>query len=260
MAKKSTALAKAAKNNVSLFDDQATGLEHVQQKDLIIPMITILQDLSPQTKRNSPEYIKGAESGMICDKAMSEVFEDTIKILPVFFTTSYIEWEPNRGGFVANHGNNSNILEHCVKTPDQQNPKRIRDILQNGNEIVEHHDWYFMNLTAGGRQSYMSLSVTQTSASRKLISAIYGQKLVRDDGTKFTPPMWYRSWDASISEATKGNDSWFVWNFSPAETVVELDESLGLLAEAKEFNETVASGRATGERPEAEAPAKEEAM
>ena len=190
MAKKGTALANV-ENDIALFDDQgATGLENVRKEDLLIPQLKIIQSLSPQVKKNKAEYIEEADIGMICDAGVGDLFEDEVALLPVFFTANYIEWEPNRGGFVQAHGADASILQ---QTERQEVNGRFVNVLENGNEIAEHADWYFLNLTAGNRKSWISMASTQLKASRQLITKITGQKLRREDGTTFTPPIWYRS-------------------------------------------------------------------
>jgi hypothetical protein len=54
-----TALAVAGDND--LFADYAdAGFENVTNNDILIPRISILQDLSPQVKEEKAEYIEGA--------------------------------------------------------------------------------------------------------------------------------------------------------------------------------------------------------
>ena len=41
------------------------GSENVTSQDVMLPRIDIIQDMSPQHKKTKPEYIEGAEVGML---------------------------------------------------------------------------------------------------------------------------------------------------------------------------------------------------
>lgn len=260
MAKKSTALAKAEQNSeISLFDDQGpTGFEFVEKKDLIIPQLKIAQSMSEELKKQGPKYIEGLEEGTIFDGSSDTIYEDGVQLIPVSFRTNYIEWEPNRGGFVQAHGQDSSILNQCDLVPDQQNPKRKRHILPNGNEIVEHAEWYCINVTENFKHVFLSMSVTQLGPSRKWLNAMKSEVLTRADGTKFHAPMWFRSWKATTAEDSNGKDTWSLWKFSPSDTILEIDPSKELLQNAKDFNQMIASGEVVGDNGQNEENASEE--
>lgn len=262
MAKKSTAVAKADQNtDIELFDTEGpTGFEYVQKKDLIIPQLKIAQSMSEETKKNNAKYIEDLEEGDIFDSSSNSVFKDGVQLIPVSFKTNYIEWEPNRGGFVQSHGDNDSILNQCDLVPDQQNPKRKRHILPNGNEIVEHAEWYCINVTENFKPVFLSMAVTQLGPSRKWLSTMKSEVLTRSDGTQFQAPMWYRSWMATTAQETKGNDTWSLWKFTPSDTILEIDPSKQLLVKAKEFNKEVADGTVIGDNGPVAEKETEEAM
>lgn len=246
---KSTAVAKAAQNSeIDIFDTEGpTGFEFVEKKDLIIPQLKIAQQMSDEVNKKDAKYIEGLEEGTIFDSSSSTVFEDGVQLIPVSFKTNYIEWEPNRGGFVKAHGNDSSILDDCDLVPDQQNPKRKRHILPNGNEIVEHAEWYCINVTDNFKPVFLSMSVTQLTPSRKWLNAMKSEVLTKSDGTKFQAPMWFRSWKATTAEDSNGKDTWSLWKFSPSETILEIDPTKALLEKAKDFNKEVATGEVVGD-------------
>ncbi len=94
------------------FQGGDTGLENVTGRDLLIPRITILQDLSPQVKKNKPEFIEGAEIGDFCDTAAGEVFKEML-LLPCYFAVINLEWAPRATGkgLIANHGTSREIFK-----------------------------------------------------------------------------------------------------------------------------------------------------
>ena len=257
---KSTAVTKSKGQSLTATDEsvfdtgRAEGLENVTARDLQIPRLTILQALSPQLTKNKQEYIKGASPGMFCDVGMGEVFGDQLHLLPVHYALVYLEWAPrgSGGGFVANHGTDRSILEKCKRSEDGRN------VLPNGNYIADTATYYVLNLTAHGRRSFLPMASTQLRASRRWMTAITAQRLRRQDGSEFMPPIFYRSWLASIAEQSNQKGAWFGWKFDPGPTVLEIDPSGALLAEAKDFYEQAATGLVTGDV--ASAAAEEHAM
>lgn len=224
--------------NIEEFDNGdniPAGLENVTASDLIIPRLTILQDLSPQTKKKKAEYIEGAMPGMICDVGTGELFKEVI-LLPVFYAKLYLEWSPrgegNRGP-AFNHGTNMNILKACKIVEDANGSKK--PMLSNGNYIAETATYYLLNLSARGRRSFLPMTSTGLSASKRWMMSITNERVQRPDGSEFQPPIYYRSWIAAPVEESNKKGDYFGWKFSPGKTVLELDPSKHLLNEAKDF-------------------------
>lgn len=243
------ALATVAEGSTSLatydpdFDTGSTGLEQVTAKDILIPRIGILQALSPQLVRSKPEYIPDAQVGDFCDMGVGQIFRDTLHFLPVYFATVYLEWAPrNTGkGLVKNHGTDASVMKKT--TPDEKG----RNVLPNGNYIAETATWYGLNLSANGRRSFIPLVTTALKASRKWMTLITNERIQRPDGSEFMPPIFYRSWFASTVPMSNAQGDWAGWKFEPGPTILELDPSKKLLAEAKDFLEQVQNGLVSGD-------------
>ena len=233
--KKSTAVALSSSNLESLA---GMGAEQVTQKDLLIPRLTILQALSPQLKKKEAAFIDGAEAGMFCDVGTGEVFEDEIIFIPCFYAMVYLEWAPrNTGkGLVMNHGTNPAILDKTERD------EKGKNVLSNGNYVVETATWFGLNMTAGGRKCFLPLSSTQLKASRGLMTKLKAQRLPRADGGEFEPPLFYRSIKCSIAEQSNNEGDWFGWRFEFGDTILEIDPSGELLQDAKAFCEMAKAG------------------
>src|SRR4051812_21319875 len=73
-------------------------------EDNVVPLIYILQALSPQVQKKKEEYVEGAEPGYIWFRGTKKVVgEEGIAVVPCYYSKVWIEWMPNRGGFVARH-------------------------------------------------------------------------------------------------------------------------------------------------------------
>lgn len=224
------------------------GLENVTASDLIIPRLTILQDLSPQTKPKKKEYIKGAAPGMFCDVGTGEVFKGDIILLPVFYVKKYLEWEPRGQGSkgpVFDHGTSKDILQQCKMVEGESGSKK--PMLPNGNYIAETAQYYLLNISARNRPSFLPLTSTGLSAAKRWMMQITNERVPRPDGTEFQPPIYYRSWIAKAAEESNAKGDYFAWAFSPGQTVLELDPTGELLEKAKDFYAQARLGNVRGD-------------
>lgn len=87
----------------SWMGEGTRGSEKVGIQDLTIPRLSIIQDLSPQHKKNKAEYIEGAEEGMLFDTVTNALYPEFVIFVPVYFRMEWVIWK-NRdagGGFVG---------------------------------------------------------------------------------------------------------------------------------------------------------------
>jgi hypothetical protein len=228
----------------ALFEGAPTGLENVTSKDVLIPRMTILQALSPQLNKQKPEYIKNAEVGDFCDVAMGDTFREGFNFLPVYFAVVYLEWAPRASGkgLVANHGLAiPKELEKQLSKDDKG-----RDVLPNGNYIVATATWFGLNLTAGGRRTFIPLSSTAFKASRNWMTKITNEKL-NLGGREISAPIYWRGWTISTTHESNAQGDWFGWKMEAGPTVLEIDPTKNLLNSAKDFYAQIRSGFVQGD-------------
>lgn len=135
-----------------LNEDKQGGQSH-DQADNLVPLIYLLQPLSPQVMKGDAARIDGAEAGDIWLRNAEPpiVSGDTgILFQPCYFYKDIVEWIPDRGGFVGRHdisclpnvelrkgwtGTLTDVKE--VKDEDEPNaqPRYVRS--SNNNEVVE---------------------------------------------------------------------------------------------------------------------------
>ena len=227
----------------SIFEGLPTGYENVTSKDLIIPRLVILQGLSPQLDKNKPEFIPGASSGDFCDVATGEVWKEGIKLLPCYYATVYLEWAPRASGkgLVANHGTDA---ERAHKHAQLNEEKRW--VTKEGNIISETATFFVLNISAGGRRSFVPMVSTQLKNARQWMTIITNEKLKRKDGSVMQAPLFYRSWEAFSVGQSNAKGSWNGWKFRPGETILELGGK-ALLDEAVDFNKQAKEGLVQGD-------------
>lgn len=129
--------------------DSGRGVSH-DASDYLVPLIYVLQALSPQALKRNPAYINGAEAGSIWLRNASNPIvpgDHGIYFLPAAFYKNVVEWIPRNdgGGFVGIH----NFLDvgdtvakvaervNAKQVPDPTNAKRIRWMTKDGHELIE---------------------------------------------------------------------------------------------------------------------------
>lgn len=108
-------------------------------EDNIVPLIYVLQAQSPQCNRRSPDFVEGAEAGAfwLRSSGLPAVSgDDGILFQPCFFSKDWVEWRPNRGGFVTRHSDRPADAE-LKNTPTPEDPDRQSWVMPNGNYVVE---------------------------------------------------------------------------------------------------------------------------
>ena len=221
----------------SFEDDAGVGLENVTSKDLLIPRLTIVQSLSPQVIKSKPEFIPGCQVGDIIDVGTGELLPAPITVLPVHFLKQWLEWAPRQSGkgLVEVH-NDASILDDCTKDADGH------FLLNNGNYVQETAQFFVLNLSADGRRSFIGMAVTQLKQARKWLTLATSEKLKRADGTMFTPPLFYRSYQLSTREESNAKGTWSNWKIERHVALPELEDWQNLRQEAIDFRTSIAAG------------------
>lgn len=245
----------AESKSVTKKDDQAlalpedlvvpegAGLEDADRDSYAIPFLTILQKMSPQVDDDDPARIPGAKAGMFYDTVSETCIdpEDGLpEIIPVYYRRAFIEWKPNREGFVQ---------EHSVEEAAQMRWERSedgKDVLPNGNEIVDTR-YHYIILIHNGQLSPMviTMSSTQVKKSKRLCSDMDLQ--VRALKLKATFQLKY-----TINTVSESNDqgSWRGWDIDRAGVVADqeqLDAAISFYkaikaGEVKEATDSLATG------------------
>lgn len=238
-----------ALGNISDFEQAASGigsgLENVTGADLLIPRLTILQGLSPQVTRGTPEYDESAKVGMVWDVGLEEGWNDPVPIIPVHYVKQFLEWAPrNSGKGLQGIHDDPAILDKCVR--DDKN----RMVLPSGNYIAETAQLYCLNVAADFRRSFIPMTSTQLKKARRLLTLASSEKVKRSDGSEFTPPLYYRQYILTTVPESNAEGNWMGWKIERGEPITELPNWNILLEDIRTFREALTSGRARGDMAE----------
>lgn len=195
------------------------GYEDMDMNTMAIPFIRIIQALSPQLKKNKPEYIPDAEVNDLCNSITGKIYTLPLQIIIGKFERLYLEWKPNRGGFCGAHA------------PDQieNNPKYyINDKFkhidkQTLHELVDTYTYYVVmpdHMEDG--VCIISLSSTQLKEAKKLNRMLMNTYL---PGTTKKALPHFMKWGLDVVEKSNDQGEWGspVFNFSGFVTKPELD-------------------------------------
>lgn len=220
--------------------------------DNLVPLIYVLQALSPQVNRRNPAFIEGAEPGAFwLRNAPIEIIpgdpeaEDGGMIAQsCYYFHDWIEWKPrdSGGGFIARHAPlTGDKKEECpvadaVRTEDPQNNKRVRFLRPNGNEVIHTRNHVINVYTKQGVLPYIipfsSTGHTTSRAWMQLMNTMSG-------GVGFAA-----KYKLTTRERTNPAGTWFAVDVKFHEWCSEAEYAAGL-----RLNEAFASGEKQAEAP-----------
>ena len=237
--KKTTTQTNVVALDPSFFEADANeGLGQLGQDDLAIPFLRILSDTSPQVKNRDPQYVDGAEVGMMYNTLTKELYdgEKGVNVIPCSYQRQYIEWQERgegTGAPVNIYPADSDILSKTTRDEER------KDRLPNGNYIEDTANHFILIQNSQGvwEQCLVAMKSTQRKKSKKWNSLMLGLKL---KGTKglFTPPSYSHIYSMKTVAESNALGSWFGWDISRVGPVEDQD----IYQQAKAFSGSVAAG------------------
>lgn len=171
-------------------------------EDNLIPIVTLLQDLSPQVKDRNPEYVEGAKPGMFFIKSLGLLFED-FQFQPCHFVSKWNEWVPrdSGGGLVDSFDERPKDAQEVTNDKGKKVWKSAR-----GNDLIEtrYHAGFLM--TDDQRiPAVMPFASTGHTVSRSWMvmmnnAIIQGKKA----------PSWFKNYHIKARLKAKNNQEWFL--------------------------------------------------
>jgi hypothetical protein len=239
---KSTAVAV---RDIDPFADAGKGTENVDARDLIIPRLTLLHEMSRVTKRNRAEYIEGAKGGMFCVAALQKLFdgEEGIYIIPITYQRRLIEWTPiDAGGGLVR----MDVPEEETEQMERKNPGVY--LTDNDTEVVVTPEYYALIVdddTGVSLPVVLSLTGKKAAVSKRWNTLIMSQRQINPNtGEEVQMPFWFNCYHM-ISVATNNEQGdFYVPNVAVFSETLKLDHGEQFYRRAKEFYGAVKSGMA----------------
>jgi len=209
--KASTEVDTAAADEIAkmMAQDAGKGVSTALE-DNIVPLVYILQALSPQVQKKKEEYIDGAEAGMIWFRGTKDVVagEEGIPVVPCHWSKTFIEWLPDRGGYVGRH---DSMPEDAVLTTDPQNPKRKFWKRKNGNTVVETREHVVLVLDIFDRPTPFVIPMSGSGhGSSRAWMTLMNRKVV--PGTDMKSPSYGYIYRMKLAFRTNDQGDWYMWD------------------------------------------------
>jgi hypothetical protein len=249
-------------NALALMEEDAGAGVSTRAEDNVIPYIYILQAQSPQAiKGNKEKYIKGAEGGSIWLRGTKTLFEGGedgagILVLPCYFGKEWVEWKPNRGGFVTRHVTPDDSREP-PRGAVQKTDAKGKSFWALGENIVNQSRVHVVLLideeTMTSKGGFViSMSGSNHSASKNWMGLINSKVL---PSGKTAPSYGYLYRAKTIFRSNDDGD-WYMWNIEDAGeedgASVPAMASSELIAQGRKVNRDFSSGAIRAEEPEDE--------
>lgn len=214
-------------------------------EDNLVPLIYVLQGLSPQVQKRNPAYIEGAEPGCFWLRNAPEpiVPGDTgLLVQSCFWHKDLVEWRPrdSGGGFIGRH---AVMPDDAERFEDTKNKNRVRYIRPNGNEVIETRNHVVRVHTRNGAMPFIfPFSSTGHTTSRSWMQLMNSFISPKSNKPYFSGSRLYR---LTTQEKTNPLGTWFavmVKDEGWVKTKADLDAAVQL-------EKAFASGTKQGETP-----------
>lgn len=233
--------------NVNFEEDAGAGFENADSESFALPILKILQKLSPVCDDDSESRIPDARPGQLMNAVTLERFDASaadgdpgVYVIPVHFKRSFIEWKPRNsgGGFVAEHDviQGKELLRTC-----ERDETTNRDMLPNGNELHDTRCHYVLLVNQNGTvtPAMIPMTSTQIKKSKRWLSVMDNVKMTRADGTLYTPATFSHRYKLQTVTEKKDQNSWKGWVIGSEEPL----EDAAHYQAAKQFRELLMAGK-----------------
>lgn len=213
-------MVKAQTQEIATFDfdgDEGRGFEHQSKADISIPMIVLLQFMSPQvTKRVAGSNGRVAQAGDFMNTVTNEVIDGTVGFLFVPATTRhmYAKWVPrgDGGGFRGHLMPEDPVVEAARVEAEKRrlaDPKARFGKLEteDGLQLVETFYVYGALSTEDGEAAGMAMlafSSTKIAVYRKWQTRLAGVRVRNSAGKSVRPPLFTHL--TRITSSLESND------------------------------------------------------
>jgi hypothetical protein len=241
---------KFGSQDVAIFNDEdfGAGFQEMDSSHTIVPILKIIQALSPQLQKSKPQYVKEAKSGMFVISSTNEVLDGEevgATVIPVYFSTKFIEWRPRAaGGGIAARYKSQAEFDRIPGTMKRED--KAGWITKDGNEIIEYYD-FFAFLLKDGVFSPILLSFKGSAIRTAKVwnSQLKGQ--TQNVGGKLRQlPMFSYSWTLRTQEQSNSQGSWHGLVMSRDKYIGEIENGAAIVAEARLLVANIVAGTVRG--------------
>lgn len=211
--------------------------------DLITPRIAAIGSSSPQLKRSGEKYVEGVEVLDIIDTSTGEILAkagSTFDFLPVYRTKEAIRWKPKQAGMTSRRLlTDGETFDNFAASEGLERNKDYQYMYKDGDELIEHHNYFGLDLSRDGFPCFLSMKKTGLKNARKWNTLIANAKLPNG---KASPRMFSHVYKiGTYLESGNGNE----WpNFTVSKSIYLGDHPDGerLFGEAMRLYDIIKQG------------------
>lgn len=192
-----------------------TGMEKVEQSDILLPRLGLCQALSPQKRKSNSAYIESLQEGQLFNTVTQEIYGEELDIIPLFFFKNRIKFFPlDEGGGIdcqsknAIDGGRINRLCSACQYSVWGNGVRDGDGANKPPLCTIYHN--FMSfIPADMTPIAISYKASGLKLSKQLLAQ---QRLAR-------LPMFAKYYHISVVTMKDGDNEWFEKKITPSKFV-----------------------------------------
>ena len=232
-------------------EDFGGGFEGADKDSFAIPFLQILQKMSPMVDEDNAAHVEGAKAGMFYNTVTQKLYDGKagLVLVPCFYRRSFIQWggrEAAEGGFKGEFTPeqvNDMVAKGDFVAVDGKLLKPLADGSTHDKKsdyLADTRSHYVLivdEATGEIGQAILSLSSTQTKASKMLMTALQQKKVDTPRG-KQTPPTFANLVKATTFGASNDKGSWSAIRFDLEGLVTDPE----LFAAAKAFYKAIVAG------------------
>lgn len=194
--------------------DAGAGFEDTTAADYALPMLGILQKMSPQVDEDQDAHIPGAKAGMVFNTVTQEMYdgERGILFIPVHREHKFVEWVPREigGGLVEVHAPDSPVVLKAKADSGSDFGK----LSLGDNQLAETFYVYGLRVDEDGNtdQAVIPFASTQIRTYKAWMTKARGIKL-RDPETNrpFPAPMFAHVYRLTTHLQENKKGKWHGW-------------------------------------------------
>jgi len=180
------------------------GFEDVKPGDLVLARLAICQDLTPQHKKNKPNFIDGLEVGQLFNTVSGDIYPEKVKFIPLLKSQSRIYFKDIKegGGILCRSFNGINGgtispegCDRCLNSQwseDRSKPPKCNEFMNFPILLLPHHE-----------PMVLSFKSTALSAAQNWLTRMQYKS------QRFKLPMYVQVWELTTKLQTRGTNEFY---------------------------------------------------
>jgi len=215
----------------SFEEDAGIGTEDMSKDDLVLPFLRVAQKMSPILDEDDGQYNPEAKVGMFYNTATGKLY-NSVRVVPVYYSRTALEWAPNGGGFVA---------EHPITILDTLERNDKGKYLKGENVVddTRQHYVFIVNEDGSYDPALLSLSSTGIKTSRNWNTMMRNLKIQGANGS-FNPPIFSQIYGLTTVSQSNDFGTWKAIHVAHEGSITTPE----LYTEVKQAHDSFAAGEA----------------